>query len=228
LVGARERHLPSVNESRSQVSIEQILADPQKFAGKKVLLTGRLDECFGWECSICPEKKDSVSKPGRCLALEFRPLLTDTGFGSDEQEKVHRFSSVVLSADFNPDCLTPGRCLDRQVVLNNATVEKVTERRASADGLWLGSTIRIKEISGPLANQVKSAALEAGFSDQMKIKVFYGEPKMVVCQSINAFSDANPGAWPKTFESALYARSTLDFFQCSEVRKIGEKMVVQV
>jgi hypothetical protein len=54
---------PSVNESRSQVSIEQILADPQKFAGKKVLLTGRLDECFGWECSICPEKRIVYPNP---------------------------------------------------------------------------------------------------------------------------------------------------------------------
>lgn len=214
--------------SGSQVSINQILEGPQKFAGKKVRLSGRLDECFGWECSICPEEKDSVSKPGRCLALEFQPLVTDTGFGEDEQEKVHRFSSVVLSADFDPECLTSGNCLDRQVVLKNATVETVTERRASADGLWLGGTIRIKEILGPVADQVKAAALEAGFSDRMKIKVFYGEPKLVVCQSPNAFDDKNSGSWPKTFESALYARSTLDFFECKEVRKIGEKMVVQV
>ena len=195
-----------------------------------VRLTGQLDECYHWECSLCPEDMTSRSRDAdQCLAVSFRPLVNNTGFGAAEQEKVFRFSSVILSARFDPRCWK-GVCLDRQTVLYDATVQSVTKRRAGASGLWLTDTTKLTALSGDMAKEIEAAAHRSGYPDTQPVRVFTtggGEPIFVACGSFPASGKQNPGAWPLTLESALYARSTLDFFRCDEVRAVGGQMVVQ-
>lgn len=210
-------------------TIEQLRAHPNRFAGKQVTLAGRLTECFSWECSLCPETMtQQVRDPQKCLALEFQPMMPGTGFGGEQQEEVLRFSSVVLTAKFDPSCWTSG-CTDRQTVLINANVVSVTKRRANRDGLWVGDRSQLHELSGAIAEKMKLAALRAGFPDNLPIKAFATAghlPRFVVCWS-SPFGSADPGAWPQSFEGALYARSTLDFYQCNEVRDVGGQLILQ-
>jgi hypothetical protein len=166
----------------------------------------------------------------RCLALSFRPLVNGTGFGSTEQEQVFRFSSVILTARFDPSCWE-GACLDRQTVLEDAAVLSVLKRRAGASGLWVSDTTKLFRIHEAAASHLKVAPLRAGYPENPPIRAFRTEgldPTFVVCWSSPAFTEQDPGAWPSTLESALFAQSTLDFSECNEVRKVGDEMVMQV
>lgn len=220
----------STDTATAPATIEEVRAHPNRFAGKRIRLVGRLSECFSWECSLCPETMTQQTRdPKRCLALEFRPLIPGTGFGEEEQEQVLRFSSVVLDANFDPSCWT-GLCTDRQTVLTSATISSVTKRRANRNGLWLGDYSLLHELTGPIAEKMRAAALRAGFPINPPIKAFATDnrsPKFVVCWSSPAFGDSDPGAWPQSFEGALYARSTLDFYRCNEVRDMEGQLVVQ-
>lgn len=211
-------------------TVSQVRSRPDDYSGKRLRLTGQLDECYQWECSLCPEAMTNKSRNAdSCLAVSFRPLVHGTGFGSDEKESVFRFSSVVLAAKFDPSCWKGG-CSDRQTVLEDATVQSVTKRRAGASGLWLSETHRVVALEGSIASEIEAAARRSGFPDNPRIRSFktkVSEPRLVVCWSSPAFGEQDPGAWPSTLESALYARSTLDFFQCNEVRKLDGQMVVQ-
>ena len=212
-------------------SISQIRSNPHAFSGERVRLTGRLTECYNWECSLCPEDLTSGgADDSHCLPLSFRPLINGTGFGSSEQEEVFRFSSVVLTATFDPSCWEV-ICLDRQTVLMDAHVTSVTTRRAGARGLWLGDTTKLFEYEGNQADQMKAAAYQSGFPANPPIKAFStggAAPRFVVCWTSPVFEDRNPGKWPSNLESALYAQSTLDFFECNEVRRAEGQMVLQV
>jgi hypothetical protein len=211
-------------------TIAQVRSQPEEYAGKRLRLTGQLDECYHWECSLCPDGMTSgYRNAGRCLAIGFRPLVNGTGFGSDEQESVFRFSTVVLNARFDPSCWKGG-CLDRQTVLEDATVESVTKRRAGASGLWVGDTHKLFPLHGGIANEIEAAARRSGFPGNPPIRAFTTAGpgrKLVVCWSSLSFDEQDPGAWPSTIESALYAPSTLDFFRCNEVRQVDGQMVVQ-
>lgn len=229
-VAAEVMRSPHKAGSEIVTTVAQVRSRPDDYAGKRVRLTGQLDECYQWECSLCPEGMTSKSRNAdRCLAISFRPLVNDTGFGSDEQESVFRFSSVSLSAKFDPSCWKGG-CLDRQTVLEDATVNRVTKRRAGASGLWITDTNKLVRLEGAIANEIVAAARRSGYPGNPPIRAFAtsgSEPRLVVCWSFPAFGEQDPGAWPLTLESALYARSTLDFFRCNEVRKADGQMVVQ-
>ena len=165
-----------------------------------------------------------------CLALSFRPLVNGTGFGSNEQEQVFRFSSVILTANFDPSCWE-GACLDRQTVLEDATVFSTIKRRSGAAGLWVGDTTNLLPLDEATSGQIKAAALQAGYPENPPIRAFRTvgtDARYVVCWSSPAFDEREPGAWPTTLESALFAQSTLDFFECNEVRKVGNQIVLQV
>lgn len=221
----------SADADTTVATIEQVRTHPDGFTGKRLRLAGRLSQCFSWQCSLCPETMTPQTRNSeKCLALEFRPLIPGTGFGEEQQEEVLRFSSVVLTADFDPSCWT-GLCTDRQTVLTNADVVSVTKRRANRDGLWLGNYSRLHELSGPIAEKMKLAGRHAGFPENPPIKAFATEdrsPKFVVCWSSFGIDDADPGAWPHSFEGALYARSTLDFYRCNEVRNVDGQLIVQI
>jgi len=141
-------------------TIRDLRSAPDRYAGKTVEVAGQLDECSGWECSLCPEEMTSENRDQKqCLALEFQPLMPGTGFGSEEQEGVFRFSNVVLKAKFDPSCWK-GPCVDRQTVLVDAQVVSVGKRRTSGSGLWLGDTTSLTDITEPNAS-------ELGFVDKV-------------------------------------------------------------
>lgn len=204
-----------------------LLSRPKEFAGRRVLLRGRLSECFGWECALCPE----AGHAGPCMQLDFRALMPGTGFGSAEQEALFRFASVVLSATFDPTCLTPGGCLDRPSLLRDAEVIAVTRRRASAEGFWRQTpTTALTPYEGALAAQMERAMRRAGLSENAPVQVFttgLPNPRYVVCTS-GPFDDRDPGKWPVTLEAALGASSSADRFRCREVRRVGTTFVAQI
>jgi len=216
--------------SEITATVNELRSRPNDYAGKRVRLTGKIDECYHWECSLCPESMTNETREAnRCLPLTFRPLVAGTGFGSTEQEGVFRFSSVMLSATFDPACLRGG-CLDRQVVLEDVVVNSVTKRRAGASGLWISETTKLVRVNGALASEIEASARRSGYQREVRIRTFATsgqEPRFVVCSSSYDSGETVLGAWPATLESALYAPSTLDFFRCNEVQKVNGQMVVQ-
>ncbi len=223
------RAAPAHNDPQPAIetTIGDLRAHPEQFAGKMVKLAGQLDECMGWECSLCPEAMTMKNRDAQqCVELGFRPMIAETGFGSKEQEQVFRFSSVVLTATFDPTCWEGGRCTDRQVALENAQIVSVGSRRASRIGLWLGDTSPLTEMTGPVPEEMKAAAAAAGLPHDA-LKVFQTPGKSnwwLICRTD---LDGQPGSWPGSVEGALYAKSTRDFYSCHAVRKVGDRMVVQ-
>ena len=99
-----------------KTDIASVRADPGKYSGRLIRLTGKLDQCSGWECSLCPESMTTATASAnwkQCLPLEFRPLMQGTGFGEREQEAIFRFSSVTLVARFDPSCWQGGCLIGR-------------------------------------------------------------------------------------------------------------------
>jgi hypothetical protein len=203
--------------------VSQLRSEPGKFSGRLVRLTGKLDECYQWECSLCPEKMTTAGADAkRCLPLDFRPLMKGTGFGERETEGVFRFASVTLVAKFDPTCLQ-GTCLDRGTVLSNADVVAVQQRRSSRDGLWLGAVTPLQEVPPPLTAVIRSEALTAGFpaGSDMKVYAVKGDANTtVVCWSMSS--------WPSSLEGALYAKSTTDLYRCNKARKSGDRWTILV
>jgi hypothetical protein len=224
-IGIRVHH-DSRESNAPPVDIAELLSNPNKFSRKLVRLTGKLDECYQWECSLCPETMTSAgADPKHCLPLEFRPLMGGTGFGERASEGVFRFSSVTLVAKFDPTCLT-SPCLDRGTVLSDADVIATQQRRSSRDGLWLGAVTPLQEASAPLTAMIRSAALEAGFPAEPAMKVYNvkGDPNTaVVC-----WTTVGTSSWPSSLEGAIYAKSTTDFYSCNKARKAADRWVVQV
>ncbi|WP_353217948.1 hypothetical protein [Sandarakinorhabdus sp.] len=216
--------LPAHGEALA-ISASRLMAQPKKFAGQRVLLRGRLSECLGWECALCPEADDL----GPCLQLTFRPLLPGTGFGSQEQEAIFRFASVVLTATFDATCITDGACLDRQVVLHDTEVVEVTRRRANAEGFWRDTEqTPLIPYDGAMTAQILFALKQAGGSAEARVfTTGLPNPVYVTCTS-GPFDDSDPGKWPATLAAALRASSNADWFHCQEVRRVDGSFVVQI
>lgn len=212
-------------QNATTVDLASLRSDPGRYAGKLVQLTGQLDECFGWECSLCPESMTTANADlQHCLPIEFRPLMPGTGFGAAAKEAVFRFSSVKLVARFDPTCLEVP-CFDRGTILHDADVISVSDRRASRDGLWIGRTTPLEEAPRPLADAIQAKAVEAGYRSKSPIKVFIikSDPqKAIVCWT------AAEASWPNTVEAALYAKSTTDFYSCNKVEKSATDWVIKV
>jgi hypothetical protein len=208
------------------VTIDQLRAHPKEFAGKQVQIAGQLDECYGWECSLCPQSMPPEhSDRKQCLPLSFRPLIPETGFGSEEQEAVFRFADVVLTANFDPSCWQ-NPCLDRQTVLEAAQVTKVGKRRSGREGLWLGPHTALAELTGPVAAKVTAAAYASGYPTGAPMKVFEiagTSRKFVVCWTS---LDTALGSWPSSLEGS-YAPGKSDFYRCNSVVNTRGGFVLQ-
>lgn len=228
------------------LTINELRSHPDAHAGQIVELAGKLTECAGWECSICPEEMTSkTADASLCLPLEFKPLLKGTGFGARASEAVFRFASVKLRARFDPSCLR-GPCLDRGAVLYDTEVVDTLTRRKSRSGLWLGGQTKLVSLDDAQTKLVIKAAYQAGFpkgashfeKDEAiaaltrqydpKVKAFgiQGAPNdAVVCWVPAGMGD---DVWPDSVQGALSASSVDDYYQCNAVRKIGEEWIVQV
>ncbi|MEO8454091.1 MAG: hypothetical protein ABI454_02930 [Sphingomicrobium sp.] len=204
--------------------IESLRSHPEELAGKLVRISGKLDECYEWECSLCPESMSrETANPKECMPLEFRALMPGTGFGEEDQEKVFRFSSVTLTAKFDPTCWKVP-CMDRPVVLSDADVVSVQKRRSSSDGLWLGRVTALQPASSALAIVIGAEANHAGFPPApMKVFAVKGDAgTAIVC-----WTTAGTTSWPSSLEGALSAKSTADFYGCNKARKVVDRWVIQ-
>jgi len=206
--------------------IGSLRSSSAKYAGELVKVRGKLDECYGWECSLCPESMTTAkANPDQCLPLEFQSLVPKTGFGEEEKEGVFRFASVTLVARFDPTCFKKGVCVDRQVVLTNADVVSLDTRRSSREGLWLGEVSPLQEMASGPANEIRIAALQAGFPPEPPMKVFSvkgDENVAVVC-----WTPVMTNSWPNSLEGALYARSINDNYRCNKALQISGRWIVQ-
>jgi len=100
------------------VTLDRLVATPDKFAGARVKLTGQIDACLGLSCKLCPTTaKLGKAYPSSCLGIEF----------ARTQPKVS-YSDVVLTGRFDPACLR-GACLDNETVLTDVVVEAVLRER---------------------------------------------------------------------------------------------------
>jgi hypothetical protein len=229
-----------------QLTIAELRKHPDKYDGQVVRLSGRLTECAVWECSICPKNMTSATADARqCLALEFRSLLKGTGFGAEAKEAVFRFSSVTLTARFDPGCLLRYRCTDRASVLFDADVVSVETRRNSRSGLWLEARTALTQLTGPDADAIATAAHKAGFLSEppeakdpalaRELRQFgplvrvFGVPR-VPDTAIICWAPPGMGAdvWPDSAEGALLAPSPSDYFHCASARKIDGQWILQV
>ena len=228
------------------VAISELRSHPDKYSGQTVQIAGKLTECAGWECSICPEEMTSETADSRrCLPLEFRPLMKGTGFGGEAVEAVFRFASVTIDARFDPACLH-GPCMDRGTVLLDADVVATRQRRTSRSGLWLGRRTRLAPAADPVAAAVIAAAYDAGypqgsshrekdpaiaaltrrFDPTIKAFAIVGQvDNAVVCW---APAGLQSDTWPDSLEGALYARSINDYYRCNEARNIKNHWILQV
>lgn len=228
------------------VAISELRKHPDKYSGQTVRISGKLTECWGWECSICPEAMTSETADAeQCLPLEFRPLMKGTGFGESAVEAVFRFASVTIDARFDPGCLHGG-CTDRGTVLLDADVVATTQRRTSQSGLWLGGRTRLGPLADPVAAAVIAAAYDAGypqgsshrekdpamaaltrqFDPQIKAFGIVGHADIaIVCWASGGLPSF---VWPDSLEGALYARSINDHYTCNEARTIKNRWVLQV
>jgi len=166
----------------------------------------------------------ATADPKQCLALEFRPLIPRTGFGSRAQGDTFRFASVTLVGKFDPTCWK-SPCLDRPTVLSDAHVQSVQTRRSSRSGLWLDHFSELQEAPEPLATTIIAAARNAGFPKGSPVKVFDvkgNDGSVIVCLT----PDGN--SWPNSLEGALYAKTVNDAYSCNQARRVGDRWIVQV
>ena len=153
----------SASATSAPLSPDELRAHPGNYAGKTVQIKGKLTECAGWECSICPEEMTTETRDAdRCLPLEFRSLMKGAGFGADAREATFRFASVTINARFDPACWR-GLCTDRAPVLFDADVVETLQRRKSRSGLWLGQRTPLVPFVAPDAEILIAAAYKSGY-----------------------------------------------------------------
>jgi hypothetical protein len=215
-------------------TLDALRAEPARFAGKKVRLRGQFDQCYNFDCALCPEEATRAApQANRCLALSFdRQAGSAIARGADF-DPVYRYATVDLVARFDPTCLE-GLCTDRASVLRDARVRRVILRRTSAEGLN-SRRERNRLVEAPPAVTAAVIPLlhedgEAGeggpryraFVSRAPADAAHGA---VLCRSSGR--DSDPATWPADFVSAIFARSTEDRFRCYYVRQRGGKWLLQ-
>lgn len=206
------------------VTLDQLKADPQAFAGRMVELSGQLDECWSFTCHLCPAEATAAQPMWeRCLAISFDRFAGPGGGrgAGAEMDSAFRYADVTLVALFDPTCLA-GLCTDRASVLRDARVQQVTRRRRSNDGLMherdpltpLGTAG-----AAPVAALVRSASPD-GPVPPARVFAVSSDPlakdEAVLCVSRPG---ADESTWPQTFRGAMSARSTEDQYRCWMARK---------
>jgi hypothetical protein len=130
-------------------TIQDLIAKPEAYREKIVVLRGQVDSCVMLSCNFCP--KDMTTKNferNKCLGMEFSafgdPMPWSARRTAEAMERAFRFATVTLSAKFYPNCLTgkdPGDpdativCLDRAAVLYDAVVQQVHSRKNADTGI---------------------------------------------------------------------------------------------
>lgn len=210
-----------------ETDIKSLRSDPDRYSNKLVQVSGKLTECYAWECSLCPETMTtSTRNSDQCLALEFRALMPETGFGGAEQEALFRFASVTLQARFDPSCWTLP-CTDRASVLQDAQVQTVSTRRKSVEGLWINETTAIATAPQQVSARVIAAAYLSGFPKNVPIKVFQSQGDSRLAIACWALVGLGAPVWPTTLEGAVYAKTINDLYSCSRLRLQNETWNLQ-
>jgi hypothetical protein len=202
-------------------TLDAIRAAPDAFEGKWVRLRGQIDQCFHFECAICPEEATPADpQTQRCLRLSWdRQRGSDREHGADF-DPIYRYASVDLVARFEGGCLK-GMCTDRASVLLDARVLAVLKRRPSAEGLnarrGLERMVDAPEAAArPLIDLLSHGRPGGPSGPHYRVFADPSDPNLeksaIVCRS--SADPGDPGAWPVDQDAALFARSTEDWFKC--------------
>jgi hypothetical protein len=216
--------LPAV-PAPHRVSLDELKAEPQRYAGQVVDLSGQLDECWNYSCHLCPlEATPAKPQWERCLAIDFDRFRGGDGNRGADMDGAFRYADVSLTARFDPTCLEE-ICTDRASVLLDARVERVDRRRPSNEGLMRRPDPLLLIAAAdaePIARLIRSPATEERVRP-VRIFATRSDPlashEAVACMS---WSRGNaPIAWPSSFEGAIPERSTEDRYKCWIARKSG-------
>jgi hypothetical protein len=220
------------------VTIAQLIAHPNDYAGKTVEVRGQVDNCLSLSCNLCPEDMTDASfDRDKCLGMSF------TGFddpdpqsalrASEMMEWMFRFATLTLTARFDPACLT-GKdpddpqatvvCTDRASVLHNAVVNTVHSRKNGDTGI--ASAYRWGEFSKPsdVDRRAMLALLAVFISDKtpelLIVPDFRDEKAGVTAGGYGCYclADDCTGKWPKRWVGG--STENLDnAFYCIDLQK---------
>ena len=196
------------------VTLEQLVAAPDKYAGAQVKLAGQVDACWGMMCAVCPtEATPATVKRDQCLAI---------GFARDQPslDRPIRYSGIIFTASFDPTCLREA-CLDNGAVLRGAVIETVMRRRPSAQGLlWNHEPLYP---ASPLIAEAVHAQLRADLPADRRsqaVQAFVTADKTYfVCAS-------KPGVWPTSWSAVTIAESDVDPWRCRRVTWLGGRWLL--
>jgi hypothetical protein len=213
-----------VSSKTVDVTIDALVAAPDRFDGATVRLSGQIDSCWNLSCAICPKEAMPLTiDRSRCLPIEFergQPLLS----------KPIRYSDVTVTARFDPSCmLRPGTCTDNGTVLENALVEAITRRRLSSEGLIFGGD-PLQPASGAVENAVSQRVrLEhaAEVRGVLQVRIFSTSHDMAGGDRAVACWSAAESVWPTTWDQAILMRSSVDPWRCTVARKRDGQWTLQ-
>ncbi|HEY1631466.1 MAG TPA: hypothetical protein VGF56_09125 [Rhizomicrobium sp.] len=113
----------SAAASAEPLTVDQLIAKPDRYAGQDVRVVGQIDNCVARACNLCPEDMTRASFDEEdCVMLVFD--------GDDSVRRAmgeaYRFSDVIVDARFGSE---------RELALSDARVARVLSRKVASEGL---------------------------------------------------------------------------------------------
>jgi hypothetical protein len=213
----------------ADATIAQLRADPRQWAGKTVRLTGKLDQCWGFTCDLCPaEMTPATVDAAACLPIEF----DDGVIPSRLAEEALRFSHVTLTAQFDPTCMLREGviCTDRATVLLKARVETVVKRYRSSEGLWNKSRrAMLTALPEGEAATIRADLARFHWTPPGKAVRLYradGDAERAILCTVPHYAADQPAVWPSSWEGAILSPSAIDIYDCIRLKRIDQNWYI--
>lgn len=215
-----------------EARIADVIASPERYAGKRLRIRGQIDACYADLCSICPEElTGTVEAHRRCLSVAFDDLqeLSDqpaeAAYRPNAEQvfdDAFRFSVVTVEGGFWPPDAEVSSWSDRPPAsLIGVRVQAVHRRIPSNDGVVTDRYInRLEPAQASIRAAVTAAyrPYDALFADRSPATVTVltlsdDEAWACICRI-----DDCSGAWPKRTIS-VYAPTINDPYVCRLARR---------